>query len=496
MAIIDVIKYEGDNTTFIWKHPAEDFNTMSQLVVHESQEAIFFRDGQALDTFGPGRYTLETQNIPVLNKVVNLPTGGVSAFHCEVYFINKTVQMAVRWGTDSKVRFIDPLTGVPLEIGASGEMNLMVSDSRKLLIKLVGTTSGIAWGDKAGFTKSLKDSFWPLISQSVKVHLSNAIKARQIDLLEVDSHLSELSDELGSRIVPGFEEYGLTIPQFYVTSVLLPENDPNFKRIRELHTAEFQKRVAQVEAEVRQAQVRAQKDVQITEAQAAAEVTAAQRGAVLEQQTTETEVLRREAERQVISAQAEGQAQIIGAQAEAEATKSVGLAEAEVMRAKGYDQKDVLQADVQKAYAEGIGNMGSGSGDGGSSGIMSDMLGLGVGLSAAGAMMPQISNMMQGAGFGQQPAQNQPATGVSATDSAACIKCGAPLPANAKFCLECGEKVAPVEPSQIICPSCGNPTPSGKFCIECGTPLARKCPSCGADVPPRGKFCLECGEQL
>lgn len=496
MAIIDVIKYEGDNTTFIWKHPAEDFNTMSQLIVHESQEAIFFRDGQALDTFGPGRYTLETQNIPVLNKVINLPTGGVSAFHCEVYFINKTVQMAIRWGTDSKVRFIDPLTGVPLEIGASGEMNLMVSDPRKLLVKLVGTTSGIAWGDKAGFTKSLKDSFWPLISQSVKVNLSNAIKARQIDLLEVDGHLAELSDELGNRILPGFEEYGLTIPQFYVTSVLLPDSDPNFKRIRELHTAEFQKHVAQVEAEVRQAQVQAQKNVQVAEAQAAAEVTAAQRGAVLEQQTTETEILRREAERQVISAQAEGQAQIIGGQAEAEVAKSVGLAEAEVMRAKGYSQKDVLQAEVQKAYAEGIGNMGSGGGESGGSGIMSDMLGLGVGLSAAGAMVPQISNMMQGAGFGQQAAQSVSTTEPLASEASSCAKCGAPLPANAKFCLECGKKVVAAEPDRTVCPMCGNPTPIGKFCMECGAPLARKCPSCGADVPPQGKFCLECGERL
>ena len=59
--IADIIKYEGDNSTFIWKHPCEDFNTTTQLIVHESQEAIFFMNGQALDLFGAGRYTLETQ---------------------------------------------------------------------------------------------------------------------------------------------------------------------------------------------------------------------------------------------------------------------------------------------------------------------------------------------------------------------------------------------------------------------------------------------------
>lgn len=65
MKIVDLIKYEGDNKTFVWKHPSEDFNTLSQLVVHESQEALLFKDGQALDLFGPGRHTLHTKNIPL-----------------------------------------------------------------------------------------------------------------------------------------------------------------------------------------------------------------------------------------------------------------------------------------------------------------------------------------------------------------------------------------------------------------------------------------------
>lgn len=64
MAIAQVIKYEGGNDTFIWKHPLEDFDNSTQLIVHESQEAIFFMNGQALDLFGAGRYTLQTQNIP------------------------------------------------------------------------------------------------------------------------------------------------------------------------------------------------------------------------------------------------------------------------------------------------------------------------------------------------------------------------------------------------------------------------------------------------
>ena len=138
MAIAQIIKYEGDNSTFIWKHPSEDFNSLTQLIVHESQEAIFFMNGQALDLFGAGRYTLETQNIPAIGKFLNRLTGDQTPFHCEIYFINKTEQMSIKWGTDSKVQYIEPAYGFPISIGASGELSLRADDSRKLLVKLVG----------------------------------------------------------------------------------------------------------------------------------------------------------------------------------------------------------------------------------------------------------------------------------------------------------------------------------------------------------------------
>ena len=464
MKIADIIKYEGDNDTFVWKHPVEDFNSLTQLIVHESQEAIFFMNGEALDTFGPGRHTLETQNIPKLGKLLNKTTNSETPFHCEVYFINKTVQMAIKWGTDSKVRFLDPILGIPLEIGACGELNLAVSDSRKLLIKLVGTMRGIAWGENGvGFTKSIQNSFRPLISTAVKTHLSSAIKAGNINLLEIDEHMTQLSEVLRQSIIPGFEEYGLTIPQFYITNIALPENDPNFKRMRELHTVSFQTRMIQAEALVKSAQ-----------ADAEAEVTAARRKIEMERQLTETEVTKREAERDLIRAQADAQA-----------AKMAGFAEAEVMAAKGYNQKDVLQAEVQKAYAEGIGNMNI---SGGGGGVAGDMIGLSVGMAAAGAVAPQMSEMFKGLA---------PTAAEAPTPTAKCAKCGAPLPANAKFCLECGEKVAPAVPADmILCPECGNTVAKGKFCPECGHKFVTVCPNCGKDVVPGAKFCLECGEKL
>lgn len=179
LSIAQIIKYEGDNSTFVWKHPSEDFNTSTQLIVHESQEAIFFMNGQALDLFGAGRYTLETENIPLIRKVTNLPTGGQTPFHCEVYFINKTEQMAIRWGTDSKVQYLEPTYKFPISIGASGEMSLSVSDSRKLLIKLVGTEAFLGQAKLIQF-------FRAFLMTRVKTYIAQTMAANAINIFEAD----------------------------------------------------------------------------------------------------------------------------------------------------------------------------------------------------------------------------------------------------------------------------------------------------------------------
>ena len=469
--IADLIKYEGDNSTFIWKHPCEDFNSMTQLVVHESQEAIFFMNGQALDLFGAGRYTLETENIPMIGRILNRLTGkNETPFHCEVYFVNKAIQMALKWGTDSKVRYIDPESGIPLELGASGAMNMQVSDSRKLLIKLVGTMNGIKWESEGGnLTKSVQNCFRPVISTAVKTTLSSVIKAQGINILEVDEHLNEIGNVLHQRILPEFEEYGITIPQFYLTTVVLPEDDPNFRRIRELFTISLQKRMIHAEADVRTAKV-----------QAEAEVTAAARQVELERQQTQTEVAKREAERKIIEAQADAMAK-----------KTAGFAEAEIMRAQGYNQKDVIQAEVQKAYAEGIGNMGGGGNTGGS--VMSDIVGLGIGMKAAGMFSGQMGNM-----FGDFCANtdNQSNAQTVYTQKKSCPKCGAAIPEGSKFCLECGEKIETIPDNMVICAECGKTVLKGKFCPECGHKFISVCPNCGKEIPNGAKFCLECGTKL
>ena len=254
MAIAEVIKYEGDNSTFVWKHPIEDFNTNSQLIVHESQEAVFFLNGQAMDLFGSGRYTLETENIPILNKIINLPTGGVSAFHCQVYFINKVEQMAINWGTDSKIQYVEPTYGFPVSIGAGGEMSLRVCDSKKLLLRLVGTESNLSRDRLVTF-------FRAVLLARVKTYMAQTLKNSKINIFEIDEHLLEFSDELKQRLVDDFKEYGISLEQFFVTRVVKPDGDSQYENFKQLNYRQY--------ADIADAKLRQQVDIidQQTEAQ-------------------------------------------------------------------------------------------------------------------------------------------------------------------------------------------------------------------------------------
>ena len=246
MALFEVIKYEGDNSIFIWKHPCEDFNTLSQLIVHESQEAIFFKDGKALDTFGPGKYTLHTKNIPILSKLINLPMGGESPFHCEVYFINKTEQMAVRWGTDSRVQYVEPTYKFPLSIGASGEMSLSVADARKLLVTLVGTEEEL---DR----QSLVAYFRAVLMTKVKTYISQTMRQSAINIFEIDEQLERFSHEIKERLVDDFLEYGVNLNRFYITTVVKPDGDAQYEKFKELHFRQY--------ADIAEAKLRQQTDI-------------------------------------------------------------------------------------------------------------------------------------------------------------------------------------------------------------------------------------------
>lgn len=264
MALVKIIKYEGDNSVFVWKSPIENFNTMSQLIVHESQEAVFFKNGQALDVFEAGRYTLKTQNIPLIKRFLNLPTGGKTPFHCEVYFVNKTQQMAIKWGTDSQVQYMEPTYKFPLQIGVSGEMAISVSDSRRLLVKLVGTERTLTQA-------SLVAKFRSLLMSVIKPYIAATMQSASYTIFEVDAHMSEVSTSLKKLLVPDFSDYGLSLDQFFVTTIAKPDGETAYEKFKDIHIRQYSD-VAQAElkqkVDIIEQQTQAQKTIIESQAQA------------------------------------------------------------------------------------------------------------------------------------------------------------------------------------------------------------------------------------
>ena len=237
--VIDVINYEGGNDVLIYKYPKQEFNLGSQLIVHESQEAVFFKDGKALESFGAGRHTLTTQNIAGLKNIINSMAGGENVFHSEIYFINLVTMLGIKWGTDSRIRMYDPISGLHLEIGASGSFNLKVIDGRKLLIKVVGTASSFVQENifgSVGYTQlNTASKFKALVISKVKANLAKAIRENDFDILEIDEHIDELSEVLRVEVNKVLDEYGLYMPEFFITTIATPDDDPNFKRLKLQH---------------------------------------------------------------------------------------------------------------------------------------------------------------------------------------------------------------------------------------------------------------------
>lgn len=390
--IAQIIKYEGDNSTFIWKHPCEDFNTTTQLIVHESQEAIFFMNGQALDLFCAGRYTLETQNIPLLRKFANIPTGGETPFHCEVYFINKTEQMAIKWGTDSKVQYIEPTYKFPLSIGASGEMALSVNDSRKLLIKLVGT-------ERILERTQLVTFFRAFLMTKVKTYIAQEMKASAINIFEIDENLEVFSKALQNRLYENFGEYGVSLNRFFVTTIVKPDGNPQYEKFKELHFRQY--------AEIAEAKLR--------------------------QQT------------EVISAQTEAQKTVIDSKAQA--TKRAQ---------EGYTYQQEHGFDVAKTAAgnEAVGafsNMGIGLGMiSGIGGTVGNMVCGAVNNAFAGIMEQPTATISQAAESATTFCEN---CGVALTPGTVfCDECGTPIPKDNSKCAKCGYVF---ERPGKFCPKCG-----------------------------------------
>ena len=237
--LLDVIKYVGDNNVLVHRSEIEDFNSKSQLVVDESQEAIFYKDGQALDLFGPGKHSLTTQNLPLLRKLVGSLFGGKTPYPCTVYFINKVSVMDVLWGTDTPIPLEDPKYHLLINVRANGTMVLRIKDSRKFVVGICGQLSDFTVD---GVKKGIKGAIMMIIKNAI----AKAIAVEGVSILEINAHLDSLSKNALARINEEIEYYGIALERYYINAISCTPED-----LQELKAAKAKAASMIVEAEAK-----------------------------------------------------------------------------------------------------------------------------------------------------------------------------------------------------------------------------------------------------
>ena len=226
MALIDVVEWSPQNNAeFAYRFPHSNLSTGTQLIVHESQEAVFFSKGQIIGKFGAGTHTLSTQNIPLLRNLFGIPFGGKNPFVAEVWFVNKTAPLNIDW-TTTTMRYLDPDYGQMLPLIAKGRYGLRVTDAERFLVKLVGTMRSFT-------SAELTDHFKGAMISKTNSTILAFMNANRVGINSIAMHLDDLSQFIKQPMAEFWEEYGFSLDGFYITEVNLDMSTPEGRKISE-----------------------------------------------------------------------------------------------------------------------------------------------------------------------------------------------------------------------------------------------------------------------
>lgn len=226
MALIDVVKCEVNNKELVYKFPSEDLRIGTQLVVYPGQTAFFVKGGKIMDEFTSGTYTIKTENIPILNKILNLPFGGNSPFQAEVWFINQLAILNTKWGTPMPIQIEDPKYGIIVPVRAFGQYGLKVMNPRLFLESLVGNMTSFS-------TTKVHDYFRGKTMSHFSNLLTTKIAVDKISILQINAHLVDMSEYMQQSISAEFERFGIGLDSFNIMSVNVPQDDPSFLKLKE-----------------------------------------------------------------------------------------------------------------------------------------------------------------------------------------------------------------------------------------------------------------------
>ena len=433
---VDVIKWEPETdqeaSIISHKFEAEDFPSGSQLIVHPSQMAVFINNlsaGNSLEDnpdegktqvaifVGPCKIKLETgdSRFAPFRRISHALTGGESAYHSSVYFVNTTYMNELTWGTHAPIVVVDPEEEVNVHVRAFGlfgahieqtDTSVATIQASKFLRKVVGTRANYTRDELIDFMRSK-------ILEYVPDLLAKNIVDKQISVLKISTHLTEFSVELQEKLAPHFDEFGLTLDNFSFHNINVPEED-----LSAINEMKIQKQRAKLEAEGNASKM----DI---ESEARARMRA--REGYTYQQEQSFNVLQAAASNEGTSSNFMGAGMGLGMGAGIGGAFGAGMSQiANGMMAPGQQQGQ--PAPVPPA--------------------------------SGGFACPDCGTQLQA---GAKYCFN---CGKKMEPANVCPDCGTELPTGAKFCFSCGRRLS------SSCPQCGKDLPAGaRFCLNCGAKL-------------------------
>lgn len=227
MALIDVVKWEINTSELVHKFPIEDLKMGSQLIVYPGQAAIFIAGGQIVQKYDSGTYTLDTANIPLLNKIYNIPFGGTSPFQAEVWFINLVTLLDLKWGTPSPIQIEDPKYNIIVPVRAHGQYGIKINQPLLFFEKLTGNMPNFT-------TNQISAYFRPVIISKLNSLINKKIYSDNLSIVNINTYADDFSQISEELLVNVFQKYGIHLAYFSIASINVDESDPSFVKLKEI----------------------------------------------------------------------------------------------------------------------------------------------------------------------------------------------------------------------------------------------------------------------
>lgn len=225
MALIDIVKFEGNDREFVWKFPSENLRLGTQLIVKPAQAALFVYRGKICDEIQSGAITLTTLNIPLLTTLISLPFGGDTPFQAEVWFVNLISKLDNKWGTIRPIQLEDPKYGLVVPVRAFGQFGFRIAEPRRFLEGITGTA-------KVFTAEQIMEYFKGVVLQAVNVNLGKAFITEKISVLEASVHLDALAKHCAEAIQSELARFGLELVNFFFHSINIPDEDESYQKLK------------------------------------------------------------------------------------------------------------------------------------------------------------------------------------------------------------------------------------------------------------------------